>query len=781
MPSSYNPGLRKFFASHFRITRGTLPIKSSERPNPLPRTIETIDSSLSQDPACASLLPKSDSDERYNNNFFGHFKGFSITPIQNQSHSEPTKPAPLPPTVPTVAIKTNIKPLQRINSFRSALSSPPVNVPTIAPALPPLNPGSTARPLISSPVLAATTCTSLELIGSKNSNPDNPVRSAPDVPTRPAPDPPKEKSARPLSSTTQSSDSSDCPKKEKSEKGKTLNRIASMLRPNSGIIKSTSQPLASNTNSLPRSQHHKANKVIDKEALRNLEISHPIPQTEIEIPTSTILINNQNDESPERKISRAHSMRDKVSQRPAIHTFGSMRQSNSLKRPTSIPASTRPTSPPPGPPTTKLESGMKIPGLPGYQTPSIKPITPDNTYDDCMNLIPDPSLTKIAEESQSTDNIYAVIEEPLPSEKKEITHKQEDTEYKAPKPIAPAAAAPTTDSMGLLSEIVSEISNRNFDSIYSTSTIARKKKKKQPNELDDTYVNSQSEKTAESIYSNSESGAFNSASSTTSSGYLHPSAINIPLHLKNNPKPTEKTKQSPEKTENFHRPFEKTQGKLEIQQKTKNEKSPTDSKNKPSHQGEKLSKKSQNPESNPKEKSTTTTKSFDKCVPSKERFHQSPDVVTSCSNSQISTKSPDVLINNKITTKVQQQKLGNGKKTPIMPPKPMGLISKAASFAEKQKLSTANFNNNTNSGNSGNLTKIAGISVGKNETKSTEIMGNKSSLACKLGNSKSNVASLQQKFEHPVKMNSSSSLLITKSLPVGVKKTQETQATIDKK
>lgn len=186
-------------------------------------------------------------------------------------------------------------------------------------------------------------------------------------------------------------------------------------------------------------------------------------------------------------VLRAQSMRDsKVTPRPAIQTFGSMRHANAaaVKRPTSIPASARPTTaPPPVPPSTDAkgagsEGGAKIPGLPGYQNPRVKggqqrvagAAGLDNAYDDCMNLVAEPPLTKIAEESPtSSDNIYAVIEEALP-EKGRRGGEGRVNEYKLPKRVEAVASEP----MGLLSEIVSEISNRNFDSIYSTASLSRK-------------------------------------------------------------------------------------------------------------------------------------------------------------------------------------------------------------------------------------------------------------------------------------------------------------------
>lgn len=316
-------------------------------------------------------------------------------------------------------------------------------------------------------------------------------------------------------------------------------------------MRSNSQRDERNTNSLPRSQHHKANKVIDKEILRNLEISNPIPQKEIEIATPVIPVISAAEVEKKNVVLRAQSMRDsKVTPRPPVHTFGSMRQTTPVKRPTSIPTSTRPTSPPPGPPNItqtekSVENAIKIPGLPGYQNPPMKPL--ENVYDDCMNLIAESALTQITEESPTNDNIYAVIEESVPEKNRKNTELEvtmlADNEYKLPKRIDATSTGGTNslESMGLLSEIVSEISNRNFDSIYSTSTLTRKKKENNNKEnasknVESTssdsslgsYMNSSHYKTPGSVYSNSTSGKFNSSSSTTSSGYLHPSVINIP-------------------------------------------------------------------------------------------------------------------------------------------------------------------------------------------------------------------------------------------------------------
>lgn len=874
------------FASNFRTDRGHsgLLIKTIDRSSPISRNIETIDSSLNQDPACASLLPKTDADERYNNNMFGQFKGFTITPIHpNQSKLiEPTKPAPPPPGwIPTVAIKTNItKPIvQKYNApQRSNLLNPNMSESnSIAPALPPLNPGSTARPLISSPVLAATTCTSVELVAKV------PTRPAPDIPTRPAPTPPITSTAllKPQRPNSTPLTNVILPEPEKkSEKSSALNRIASMLRPGSGIMRSYSQNSQKddkNTNSLPRSQHHKANKVIDKEILRNLEISNPILQKEIEIATPVIPVIPATEVEKRNVVLRAQSMRDsKVTPRTPIHTFGSMRQTTPVRRPTSIPASVRPTSPPPGPPSIAqaektADNAIKIPGLPGYQNPPMKaaqkPV--ENTYDDCMNLIAESSLTKITEESPTNDNIYAVIEESVPEKnrKNAETTQTMDNEYKLPKRID-ATSANNLESMGLLSEIVSEISNRNFDSIYSTSTLNRKKKEKNGESVPKSsesmgsnsslggYMNSGHYKTPGSVYSNSTSGKFNSSSSTTSSGYLHPSVINIPqVHRKesndnssdandnvtagdksklntlksDNPnindelskelgmKPPENPvgckSFAPTKTRPSHlihiKKDDQGESKVPIKPSLSRTKTPPNIAKSPtlkesaessvklarqsSDNTLKSLKSSKTPDVNsvtPKPNSdasstarqTQLNASKSNSDPDKEESQtpvcvknvpcspknnlgkfNSPDLVSSCSNSnQGGTKSPDVVGSNSkfnLPLKTVQKTPTlprSGQKTPTTPLKPLNNTSKAASLSERKKSPTGNASvtkllspSTKEPSNGGTKTsQLTSKTPTKVETKTGDGgAAAKTNPLQRAANGKSNVASLQQKFE----------------------------------
>lgn len=389
------------------------------------------------------LRPSSDVENNY---IFGKFKGFTLKPLPSANkvantpkvayvhpvtkasnevdlHIVPTREAP-PPPAPKHGINATINKFNHLNST----STPP--------ALPPLNKGSTARPIISNPILEGTTCDAKE------------VPSVVKYPTiRPAPAPPKndQKAAfddgvlpevliNPTSNIV-----------DKKPKDGTLSRIQSFLKKDPS----------------PKPEKvHKQLKAIDKDKLKDLQISSPILITQVPLKDAS----DDNDEK-RTKIKRAQSMRDPPSPpavKPSLNSFGSMRQ----PRPKSI--VDRPTLPPPPRPPAPV----KLPTL-------AQPETSPNEYDDCES-----------HEAVTPDNIYSVIEE---------------------SPKSPSTGRVTQqgsiESMGLLSEIVNEIENRNFDSIYAASTM---KKKKKPNET--TYANA---KSVEEEYSGD-------AGSTTSSGYMRP-------------------------------------------------------------------------------------------------------------------------------------------------------------------------------------------------------------------------------------------------------------------
>lgn len=507
-------------------------------------------------------------------NFFGNFKGFSLTPIDKNGPAEKDEiEAPITHK-PVKSIAESLKsakitPVHRSGSNSQNIitqgvlkpvlrSAPPLPVvPTTAKTSPKTSPSvkrtnSTVqnkikalmstektedvassvaanpppRPVISSPILEASTCTAKELIsplqGSKTLGPS---RAAPTVPI--SPDFPK----RPLSMHSAGVPQKPLPEEPKKvREGISLNRIASFLKQDKPKEKERNP--VERSHSLPKNPNHQVKVAkVDKVAFRNMQISNPILQKEIELPVKSVPVvsDSEDGDDPKAFVNRAQSMRAPTSQKPALQSFGSMRQAPVAPRPLSIVG--RPTAPPP--PLPNHSEPAPTPN------PKPQPEIKSTDYVDCIEEKQAP-LAHIAEESM--DNIYAVIEESpekhskpipgVPPPVKTAPHPPPEG-YIAPKPIASASGS--TESMGLLGEIVNEIQNRNFESIYSASTLSRKKEKerkaKQAAEKnrDSTYMNSEHYKTPESVYSNS--GAKSNVS-TTSSGYLHPSAVNVPTYLK---------------------------------------------------------------------------------------------------------------------------------------------------------------------------------------------------------------------------------------------------------
>ncbi|KFB36144.1 AGAP003498-PA-like protein [Anopheles sinensis] len=516
-------------------------------------------------------IATSESDFVANNNMFGKFKGFTLQPLPqskttNQAsvhgHKKPPKVAFVQPVakcsqedttsnaVPARAappVPVPLKTLAAHDTDRSSSSSfdnvttynkPAGNVahaPTRvngcklanhehqldaagAPALPPLNPGSTARPIISSPILESSTCTSRELIagGAAQNGQNVPIRRAPTLP------PLATVSDATLVSSSGSLHSADGTNtaslgadvlinpvsKEKKPKESKLNRITSYLK----------------KEEKPPKPEPKQLKVIDKEKLRNIDISAPIPidqNPELAKSMPRLAEDTTSDVSSIStttgvSVQRAKSMRDpestnnggsqrKVrivddrSENGSIGS-GSGKKSGALKRPQSM-VGTRPTIPPPRPPVPAVAmaqpGALKIPGVPGYQNPpppkSVKIVPPRHEYDDCRDAV------GAVQPAHGADNIYAVIDEsPSP-----------------PSILSPPAISSggSSESMGLLGEIVNEIESRHGDSVYIASTLRRS--------------GGSGSRKSSSIASQPSSVVANGAPpvATTSSGYLRPSAI----------------------------------------------------------------------------------------------------------------------------------------------------------------------------------------------------------------------------------------------------------------
>ncbi|CAG9804945.1 unnamed protein product [Chironomus riparius] len=308
---------------------------------------EDINSSL--------LRPTSDVE---NNFLFGKFKGFTLKPLPDKTnasnspkvayvqpvsksvndddlHIVPSREAPPPPIPKHQGVNS------QIDKFNN-LAAPP--------ALPPLNKGSTARPLISNPVLETSTSNAKELpLNVKQQS--NSLRSAPSPPL----------------STVQSYDSlvpdvlinPIATVEPKKPKDGTLSRIQSFL-------KKDKQP----------EKVQKQLQKIDKDKLKDIQISSPIMITQVPLKDADDV------STAERKanLNRAQSMRDPPSppiQKPSLQSFGSMRN----PRPKSI--VDRPTLPPPPRPVQASTTSVE---------------KPNNVYDETR-------------EAGTPDNIYAVIEE----------------------------------------------------------------------------------------------------------------------------------------------------------------------------------------------------------------------------------------------------------------------------------------------------------------------------------------------------------------------------------
>lgn len=491
----------------------------------------------------ALLRPSTELDITSNINMFGKFQGFTLRPLpkkgdvlkspnvafvhpvskysEDASSTVPSRPAPpapkLKPTVPAHTVQignsTYNKPagIHQINGYKLANHEHQMEN---APALPPLNPGSTARPIISSPILESSTNTSREV---NSGTTKLPIRPAPVLP--------------PVHSNPAGSQENIVPEvlinptsKEKKPKEGKLNRITSYLKKDEKLPKAEPKNI----------------KIVDKEKLKNLQISAPIPISS-DLAQSMPKLNETESalaiEAGAASVQRAKSMRDPEATGKRVPGDGqaaseSPRKPSTLKRPQSMVGS-RPTIPPPRPPVPPAPAitGMKIPGVPGYQNPpppkSVTIVAPRNDYDDCHDVEdPSPTTTTTA---LGYDNIYSVIDEsPSP-----------------PSVLSPQAtlSSGSSDSMGLLGEIVNEIESRGSDSVYIATTLKRdgggiRKNSQAPKaeeEADDddepTYVNTSEIQDDDEQTEDEESYPANlkSSVSTTSSGYLRPSAINAPI------------------------------------------------------------------------------------------------------------------------------------------------------------------------------------------------------------------------------------------------------------
>ncbi|XP_055850756.1 disintegrin and metalloproteinase domain-containing protein 12 isoform X2 [Episyrphus balteatus] len=463
-------------------TKGSAPRGPPSAPNGgLPKSTP----SSTDDMNSALLKSPSDSDATINNGMFGKFKGFTLRPLSDSG----------PPTAVVAPNVAFVHPVSKSTAVHEssnggvpARSAPPVpkhatldrndmqkpngvvlgmkkastlgKLPDAsAPALPPPNPGSHPRPIISNPVLETSTCKEIGISGKGNEA--VPVRPAPTAPLalNPAPPPPV-----PLHTD---------PKLNTRPKDGTIKRIASFLKKEDKYVP-------------------KIKPVIDKEKLKNIEISAPIPQTD----TS----NSDSEQQDETKnlVKRAQSMRSPTKKQPLVQTFGSMRNPPGLNRPKSVIGTARPKSPPPRPPAPPGVKKTPSTTSSGYQLPLSSKV--DHTYDDCEAIEEPLSDIKESPSPTGSDNIYSVIDEIVSPVK------------------VPSSIEESSDSMGLLGEIVNEIEKRNVDSIYSASTL------KSASSAEGIKSNAPYENVPSGEHE-TEPDYIKSSSSTASGGYIRPSTV----------------------------------------------------------------------------------------------------------------------------------------------------------------------------------------------------------------------------------------------------------------
>ncbi|XP_059217905.1 disintegrin and metalloproteinase domain-containing protein 9 [Stomoxys calcitrans] len=451
-----------------------------------------------------SALLKSPSDSNdMGNGLYGKFKGFTLRPLndatsptnnfsgpnvayvqptlqQDNSLQIPQRAAPPPP------IKQEVK----MNGTLTRKAPPPPmgNGVMAAPALPPPNPGSTARPIISKPVLEnSTVALPLKAMGSSTDlTPSRPAPLAPGEHVKAAPPPPVPLHTDP---------------KLNVKKDGTIRRITSFLK------KDEKPPMKEKT-------------YMDREKLKNLEISAPIPMQQAPQGESS---NSDSELTPKEEetknlVKRAQSMRSPT-KKANIQSFGSMRQSGppGSARPRSAVSSQtlngqRPKSPPPRPPPLKKTNSTTSSG---YQLPIAVPRGPEHMYDDC-------EFSEEAEEaspvhqraSDIADDIYSVIDEIPPAAQ---TLKRIDLVGSQRSSVA------SSNDLGLLGEIVNEMEKRNGggESLYSAAASSFVKAKPAKEEI--------KRKEKEETLISPTAATLATKPPTQPASYLRPAPVNAPI------------------------------------------------------------------------------------------------------------------------------------------------------------------------------------------------------------------------------------------------------------
>ncbi|GBP02871.1 hypothetical protein EVAR_70907_1 [Eumeta japonica] len=200
--------------------------------------------------------------------------------------------------------------------------------------------------------------------------------------------------------------------------------------PANGLNKSTPSSTDDMNSALlksPSDSNDNEKTYIDREKLKNLEISAPIPLNNSppagESSNSDSETLTPKEQETKNLVKRTQSMRSPT-KKPIIQTFGSMRQtSQGQTRPKSAVSSqtlssVRPKSPPPRPPPLKKTNSTTSSG---YQLPIAAKSGAEHTYDDC-EFVEQP-LASVEEQDSpihkanttENDNIYSVIDEIPPA------------------------------------------------------------------------------------------------------------------------------------------------------------------------------------------------------------------------------------------------------------------------------------------------------------------------------------------------------------------------------
>lgn len=501
----------------------------------------------SPDDMNSALLKKSSSTDTDSSpptvNMFGKFRGFTLKPLaqsngpitaganniayvhpvtknnsnasdSNSSSNNPKKAPPIPKP-PVVILNNSVSP-KKLKPKANNVTFTATEVGKVVgkdidieekPALPPLNPGQTGRPIISSPILENSTCSRRELNSPMKTGEPRITRPAPPKPARAVQEKLHQRAASPkvpeiLVNPTFVTKVADTKEKDvvvkKPKDGQILNRITSFLKKEEKVpvVEVIEKPKPINSKAVLKTNR----KPIDRERLKTIEISCPIP-----------IVSDTPDTPPAKDdgINRTQSMRDSNTLGRRPNNYGaSMRQAG--KRPQSIVG--RPNLPPPPRPPSPVKTPPTPPPVTYENPPPPKKVTMNDIANRSpMKSPPDMApLAHISEESSPmtpTDNIYDEIAE---------------------SPSPPHLHSTSTESMGLLGEIVSEIENRNnTDALYIASTLRKSKPGKAVRKMDNVYMNTEevvSESDEEEEYTSPKSIA-----STTSSGYMRPTGFATPV------------------------------------------------------------------------------------------------------------------------------------------------------------------------------------------------------------------------------------------------------------